>query len=98
MYVSMQQHWAVCFAFRLTFSDSLNTIFMLDRFIPCFIQHFISDNVILNVKIPNFEWSDTAIGSVLSEKVFLNISQISQENICVGVFFNKATGRKTFLL
>ena len=42
--------------------------------------------------------SETAIGSVLSEKVFLNISQISQENICVGVFFNKATGRKTFVL
>ena len=42
--------------------------------------------------------SETAIGSVLSEKVFLNISQISQESICVGVFFNKATGWKTFVL
>ena len=27
--------------FHLTFSGSSNTVFMLDRFTPCFIQHFI---------------------------------------------------------
>ena len=37
MYVPMQQHWVVCFAF----SGSFNTIFILDWFTPCLIQHFI---------------------------------------------------------
>ena len=41
MYVPMQQHWIVCFAFYATFSGSFNTVFMLDRFTPGFIQHFI---------------------------------------------------------
>ena len=29
----------------------------------------------------------------LSKKIFLKISQISQKNTCVGVFFNKVTGQ-----
>ena len=45
MYVAMQQHWAVCFAFHATFSGLFNTVFMLDRFTPGFI---------LNVTILNF--------------------------------------------
>ena len=44
--------------FDPTFSGSSNTIFMLDLFTPCFIQHFIvmTYDVISNVRNSNFEW------------------------------------------
>ena len=41
MYVPMQQHCVVCFAFHATFSGSFNTVFMLDWFTPGLMQHFI---------------------------------------------------------
>ena len=34
-----------------------------------------------------FEWSEAAIGGVLQEKMILEISKISEENICVGASF-----------
>ena len=48
--------------------------------------------------------SEEATGGVLLEKVFLEISQNSQENTCASLFFNKVAGlqlakflRTTFL-
>ena len=36
--------------------------------------------------------SGAATGGVLSKKVFLRISQNSQENTCASLFFNKVAG------
>ena len=41
------------------------------------------------------QFSEAATGGVLLKKVFLEISQNSQENTCARVFFNKVTGQGT---
>ena len=63
---------------------------------PINIQFFFTDYTIitttlagnLETKISNhFKHTEAAIRGVFSKKVFLKISQISQENTCVGVSF-----------
>ena len=49
------------------------------------IQENICDRFIKQ-KIP-FHWSETATGGVLCKKMFLENSQISQENTCARVSF-----------
>ena len=38
--------------------------------------------------------AEAATGGVQLKKVFLNILEISQENTCIGAFFNKVAGLK----
>ena len=52
---------------------------------PCFL---ISQCMLLN--------PEAAIGGVLKKKLFLKLSQYSQENSCVGIFFNKVSGLQAF--
>ena len=46
----------------------------------------------------SFEMTVTATGGVLLEKLFLKISQNSQENTCARLFFNKVAGLKAATL
>ena len=43
-------------------------------------------------KSNQYKVSEAATGGILSKKVFLKISQNSQENTCGRVFFNKFEG------
>ena len=52
---------------------------------PCIL---ISQCMLLN--------PEAAIGGVLLKKLFLKLSQYSQVNNCVGVFFNKVAGLQAF--
>ena len=51
--------------FYISFSDSFNTIFILDQFTPLFHPTFHSYDIISNVKTLNFRWSEAVIGGVL---------------------------------
>ena len=42
------------------------------------------------------QYTEAVVCKCSSKYVFLRISEISQENTCVGVFFNKAAGLKAF--
>ena len=44
------------------------------------------------------DWTEAAVGRCSSKKVFLKISQYSQENPCVGIFLIKLQARWLLLI
>ena len=92
IHVPMQQHWVVCFAFQVTFSSSINTTLMLDRFTSCFIQYFIlmTSFRMLELRILNDQKKPS--------EVFCKKRCSYRKTFVLKYLFDKAPDQKTFVL
>ena len=92
IYVPMQQHWVVCFAFQVTFSGTFDTTLMLDRFTSCFIQYFIlmTSFRMLELRILNDQKKPL--------EVFCKKRCSYRKTSVLKYFFDKAPDQKAFAL
>ena len=66
----------------------LNIKFQLNCFFKLSWNISVKESFSPPTQVFSYEYSEAATGGVLSEKMFLEISQNSQENICARVSFS----------